>query len=235
MISGKKGQVFLLAAIIIGITLISVSIKYNTVVEYPLVTDYKEISDNYLTEAPKIINYARYNNFEEKDQLESFTKAYREQAIKKDPNFGIFYAFRDELGKVHLVNTLNNRVLTIVVREDCGLDNCPIIANQEIYGKISSDASVCLAGSGCVSTEIPVENFGGVYINNIDLDILKSSTLQICLTPPATSEEDPTDCTAQIGGALTVLTSSEKLDDTTLKYFGLESGKRVDVIVEEYK
>ena len=61
-VKGKKGQVFLVAAIILGLALISVTTKQNTAKEYPIISDYEELSNNYLTEAPKIINYAKYNN-----------------------------------------------------------------------------------------------------------------------------------------------------------------------------
>ncbi len=52
----KKGQIFIIAAIIFALAIYSVAIQYNTIKTYHGLEDYKELSDNYKKEYPKVPN-----------------------------------------------------------------------------------------------------------------------------------------------------------------------------------
>ena len=109
----KRGQIFLIAAIIFAMGIYSVAINYNTIKTYAGLEDYKELSENYQTEYPKVINFAIYNGTNPEEAAENFTQAYLAQVKGKDPNFGVFYLFKDNQGNLHIVNMLNNKVISL--------------------------------------------------------------------------------------------------------------------------
>jgi len=238
----KRGQVFLLGAIIIGLALVAVSVKYNTATEYKLLSDYEELSGNYLTEAPKVINYAKYENLDEGEKLKEFTKSYKEAASKKDPNFGIFYMYRDEDGTVRVLNTLNKRVLTIrVIDPETGT----AVSSVESYGDIESVGSVCVSGLGCTEEVVAVENFGGIYAEELDIEPIGSGGIEVCLPICDEGEEgDECDeaCAQPFGGILNILTNTEKpieggifeRSERALTAEGDPTGVSVQFTIEEF-
>src|SRR3989338_3031554 len=115
----KRGQIFLIAAIIFVMSIYSVAIEYNTIKTYPGLEDYKDLSENYQKEYPKIINFALYNGSDPNAAIDNFTQAFLKDAKTKDPNFGVFYIYKDKDGNLHIVNTLNNKVIKL---EFIGLD-----------------------------------------------------------------------------------------------------------------
>ena len=113
----KRGQVFLLAAIIFSIAIYSVAIQYNSIIVYPNLEDFEDISENYQNEYPKVYNYAVYKGDNVAEKIDEFSADFVDEARKRDPNFGVFYAFQDVNGNVHIVNTLNDKVLTIKTQD----------------------------------------------------------------------------------------------------------------------
>ena len=114
----KRGQVFLLAAIIFSIAIYSVAIQYNSIIVYPNLEDFEDISENYQNEYPKVYNYAVYKGDNVAEKIDEFSADFVDEARKRDPNFGVFYAFQDVNGNVHIVNTLNDKVLTVKFKND---------------------------------------------------------------------------------------------------------------------
>src|SRR3989344_6584619 len=200
MFKGKRGQVFLLAAIVIGLAIVSVTIIYNKIKEYPLITDYKELSENYLTEAPKIINYARYNDEVEADRLNAFTNIYTDAAKQRDPNFGVFYTFRDESGVVHILNTLNNRVLNIKIIDT---SSGAVTGSVESYGDIQAEGNVCVTGAGgCFTTGTDLSNYQGTYSQDIEVQTVGNQEIIVCVNDDL--------CTYPLPGILNILTNTEE-------------------------
>src|SRR3989344_1266572 len=155
---------------------------------------------NYITEAPKVINYAKYENLDEGEKLKEFTKSYKEAASKKDPNFGIFYMYRDEDGTVRVLNTLNKRVLTIrVIDPETGT----AVSSVESYGDIESVGSVCVSGLGCTEEVAAVENFGGIYSQDLTIGAVGDEGIKICI------DEANGLCT-ELTGVLNFLINTEK-------------------------
>ncbi len=164
--SNKKGQIFLIAAVIFVIALYSIIIPYNTIRTYSSLQDFKEIKDNYQNEFPKVINWARYNGIDPSSYLDQFTKDFLDEAKKQDPNFGLFYIFKDSEGNVHIVNSLNNKILNIEYSDpETGEKTSIKLSNsqQNVEGEI------CMNDLDCVDAETDLSNVdSGYYKFDID-------------------------------------------------------------------
>ena len=172
----KRGQVFLIAAVILALALFSVSVTYNSISVSPPLTEYRKLSDNYLTEYPKVVNFARFYNANEADAVSDFNSVFLGFARQKEPNFGVFYTFKDSRGNINIVNTLNKKVLHIEVvdgNRDVRLGFDLVSSNTRTSG------SICVDGVGCNNVPVSTADFGGTYsnvqeISNIqDGDILR--------------------------------------------------------------
>ena len=155
----KRGQIFLIAAIIFVMSIYSVAIEYNTIKTYPTPEDYKDLSENYQTEYPKIINFALYNGTNPVEAIDNFTIAFLEEAKKKDPNFGVFYIYKDSTGNLHIVNTLNNKVLKLEFTNVKGEQVSLALMSQSTQTK----GDLCIEGIGCNTVDTIVCNFDSAY------------------------------------------------------------------------
>ena len=166
----KKGQVFLIAAIIFIFAIYSVVIHYNTAKEYAGLEDYQDLTENYQNEFPKVANKAIYNNEDPNEELKKFNDKFLKQAKNKDPNFGTLYAYKDAQGNLHLVNTLTNKVITIELKDESR--NKKVTASLA-SGDIESTGCVSIdsAGLGCSSTPTAeIIEFGDKYRNTYDFN-----------------------------------------------------------------
>lgn len=155
----KRGQIFLIAAIIFVISVYSVAIEYNTIKTYPGLEDYKDLSDNYQTEYPKLINFALYNGTNPIPVIDNFTQTFLQEAKKKDPNFGTFYMYKDSQGNLHIVNTLNNKVLNI---NFIGIDGKEVTITL-FSQNTPSKGQICINNVGCNGVNTDIGNFDSKY------------------------------------------------------------------------
>jgi len=219
----KRGQVFLIAAIIISLALFSVSIKYNTIKEYPLTVEYKELSNNYLNEMPKIVNYALYENQDPIPLMNDFTNTYVKTTQQKDPNFGVFYTYEDERG-LHVVNTLNNRVLNIKIVNTENNRERNILSN----GRIQAGGTACIAGLGCTGTRAPANDFGGQWSQDMVINLESNEGIKICI--------NENDCTPEILGVMSLLTNTqEDIKGFQSRLQTSQSRTRVEINFEEVR
>ena len=155
----KKGQIFLIASIIFVLALYSVAIPYNTIKTYPALENYKDLSSNYQTEFPKVFNWALFQGLSIDQSLDKFNTAFIEQARKTDSNFGAFYMFKDSQGNLHIVNTLNNKVMNIKYTD--------ISADQVVLKLLSNNApangELCVEGQECAIGNIGVGSFDTAF------------------------------------------------------------------------
>ncbi len=163
----KKAQLFIIAAIIFIFALYSVVIKYNTAKSYTGLEDFKYLSDNYKSEFPKVANLALYTGkLAPAEALTIFSGAFVQQARAKDPNFGVFYLFKDSTGDLHIVNMLNKKAIIMDFTD-------PTVGDQVTIGLQSdgnpSDGQICIKGGDCVGSETGVGTFDEAYFKtNID-------------------------------------------------------------------
>src|SRR3989338_6527807 len=173
----KRGQIFLIAAIIFVMAIYSVVVEYNTIKTYPGLEDYKDLSENYQTEYPKIINFALYNSTNPVEAIDNFTQTFLQEAKKKDPNFGIFYIYKDAQGNLHIVNTLNNKVLKLELTNIKGEQITLTLLSQST----PTEGNLCIKGIGCNSVKGFVGSFDSAYyktevkdINRLKIEIPNS-------------------------------------------------------------
>ena len=183
----KRGQIFLIAAIIFAMGIYSVAINYNTIKTYAGLEDYKELSENYQTEYPKVINFAIYNGTNPEEAAENFTQAYLAQVKGKDPNFGVFYLFKDNQGNLHIVNMLNNKVISVQFKDaqdgkDVNLNLAD--ANQQTAGYL------CINNikETCTEAKAKVSDFDEAYYKKrLDKDKLPT---KLKISSPSLGEKE---------------------------------------------
>jgi len=155
----KRGQIFLIGAIVFVITIYSLVIPYNTVKTYPTPEGYTQLNENYQTEFPKVMNFAIYNGTNITSATDNFTIGFLNEAKKKDPNFGSFYIYKDTNGNLFISNTLNDKVLKLEFTDVKG-------KTVEI-GLLSADTisygNICITGVACMGAKTKVSNFGNNY------------------------------------------------------------------------
>ena len=93
----KKGQVYLLAVIIMGFLIFTIITPSNFLHKKITDDDFEELSENYQIESSKILNQLLNRQDLSRDLVESmflnFTVSFTSYSKTKNPNFGIFYAF----------------------------------------------------------------------------------------------------------------------------------------------
>ena len=199
----KKGQVFIIAAIIFSIAIYSVVIPYNTIKEYPGPEDFNELSENYKAEYPKVFNYATYEEgVELGPKLDEFTNVFLGEARKKDPNFGVLYLYKDVTGNVHVVNTLNQKVLNIRLTQ-IGAEELRITVPSSTT---NAGGEICVEGigTGCTTTNTNQGNFGSGFDNVEDFQNVQ----QLCFEVPGSIPRQCPDI-SDFSSHSTVLTQSE--------------------------
>ena len=93
----KKGQFYILAAVILCIVIFGVTVTVNKIEQEVETTDFVELAQNYVLETPALINYAIYGGFEQQpsDLLSDFTEDFVQYARKKNPKLGLLYVYKE--------------------------------------------------------------------------------------------------------------------------------------------
>lgn len=87
----KRGQFFILGAIILALALFVLMVKLNTFDETVLIKDFYPLSENYKTESVKVVNdaIAQGGATTPNKALDDFTQKYLNYARTIDPNAGL--------------------------------------------------------------------------------------------------------------------------------------------------
>ena len=172
MSMNKRGQLFIVAAVVFILVLFMLTIRYNTIREYEALEDFEDTAENYAGEYAKVYNLALYEGNVPEEKVKEFTETFVEETRKSDPNYGVFYVFKDTGGKVHILNTLNKKVLDIEVKDEKEVEKLTLFSeNSESTGEI------CIAPGSCQTTTTRVSNFGDQYTGDAELG--KASELLI--------------------------------------------------------
>ena len=145
----KRGQIYILAAIIVCMVAFLLVSKPNLIREQVLLQNFKGISSNYLTESPKVINEVLESGTPSEDltstctsdpllceirsKLSGFTRDFVDSYAKnQDPNIGLIYIYNDENGMI-IQNYLNNENVAFLGQSG---GNVLLNYNQEVSGDI---------------------------------------------------------------------------------------------------
>lgn len=115
IIMEKRGQVFLLAAIILSLAIFSLVLIYNNYEEKILLEDFPDLSKNYQVEAKKVVSESLISGDSAsitEIKLNTFTEDYlNKYARKVDPNIGFIYIFRRTTEQV--INGKNKVIMNV--------------------------------------------------------------------------------------------------------------------------
>ena len=165
----KRGQVFLIAAIIFIFAIYSVIIKYNQAQEYAALEDYDALTENYQNEFPKVANKALLNEKNVNDELKEFNQQFIDQAREKDPNYGALYAYKDQEGILHIVNTLTKKTINIEFNNEGTIRRLNDI--QLLSGDTESTGNIALEGVGSTDVNTETRRFGANFNNEQSIDL----------------------------------------------------------------
>lgn len=164
----KKGQVYLLAALILGFIPFLLATQTNIVRKIIIEDDFEELSKNYERESASFVNSLLINpsaNIEK--EFTKFTVLFTSFAKTKNPEFGLVYAFLHQ-GKVYLGNYLDTAITITTPAPKKIIWGC--------YAAV--DTSVSLAGLTIPTSSISLGKFSACNAtfaappgNNIKLDI----------------------------------------------------------------
>ncbi len=112
----KKGQVYILVAIVLCVALFGIVSVVNRFEQDPMVDDFEEISENYKVESQRFINSVlNKGNTDIQDAFPVFTYAFTSYSKSKTPGYGLIYAlsFEDEEGKQILIGNFLSETIEV--------------------------------------------------------------------------------------------------------------------------
>lgn len=147
----KRGQFYIIIALIISLALFGITYKVNEIKEPVLFSDFNDVSDNYISEATLVVNDALRDHEDVKNRVDTFTDNFLEYAKVRNPNIELIYLYSD--GKTY---TLVNRGV-----EETEIEGVSIPADQIIQGVTLE------VGGNEFAHQVPVsaENFGDDWVS----------------------------------------------------------------------
>lgn len=129
----KRGQVYLLAALILGFVLFILYSQTNLVRKTVVEDDFEELSKNYEIEGAKFVNSLLKNDKEVSNAFKNFTALFTSYSKTKNPDFGLIYAF-DYKTNLYVGNYLNHSITVKKGSKYKDLQGC--------YDKVKTSVSV---------------------------------------------------------------------------------------------
>ncbi len=172
----KKGQVYLLAALIIGFILFLLATQTNIVKKITIDDNFEEISKNYERESANFVNSLLVNpsiNIEK--EFTKFTVLFTSFAKTKNPEFGLVYAFLHQ-GNVYLGNYLDTTIAITTATPPKIIQGCYALVDTSvsIAGLTLSTSGISLGRfSQCNATfAAPPGNKIKIEIDSIDYELI---------------------------------------------------------------
>ncbi|MDD5331840.1 MAG: hypothetical protein PHE43_03405 [Candidatus Nanoarchaeia archaeon] len=129
----NKGQIYILAVIILALILVGVSSIVNKAEQEKIEGEFEKLSTNYDEESARFVNSLIYGEDPEMvEKFKGFTSFYSSYAKSQNPGFGLIYAFsykEDSSNKINIGNFLDESVYL----EDPNLGEIP-----GCYDKVSA-------------------------------------------------------------------------------------------------
>ncbi len=175
----KRGQFYIIIAIIISLAFFSIITPQNRVEETILFQDFNDVSLNYAEEAPKVANYGIFNDLNINSLLSDFTKDFLTFAKQRNPTVELIYVYnngtsvnmKSYLSETTVVET-ENKTLDLLGSEESTINNINLnIAGKDFTQQIP--LQIKNFGDEFSSADFPsskniILNVGGI-IHNFDL------------------------------------------------------------------
>jgi hypothetical protein len=130
----KRGQFYLIAALIIAAIIAGLVTIENFAITRPEPVKFYDLSDAFEKETTKIIDYGVYTPKEIDEQIKNFTENFLEYATEKEKEFGIVYVF----GNTTSITILNCAETTITA-EGKEIPSCKEAVTSNIGLQISPE------------------------------------------------------------------------------------------------
>lgn len=106
----KRGQIYILAAILFGFTIFTLTSKVNYTVDREIEDNFQELSDNYAIESSKFINtILESERMNVSREISRFTTKFEKFATNQNPDFGLIFLFPYE-GRIYIENYLDKSI-----------------------------------------------------------------------------------------------------------------------------
>ncbi len=169
----KRGQVYLLVAIILCFIIYLLIVERNISVEKVIEDDFKDLSTNYEVEGSKFVNSLMLSNERNiPDSFVNFSVLYSSYARAQNPYFGLVYAFYNN-NILYLGNYMDQPIMVDYKQGTIGLNGCYDDLNANIdFAGFSLDPGLkntilqktCIANiSASNLNEISIILNGGYY------------------------------------------------------------------------
>ena len=115
----KKGQVYLLAAVIIAVLIFSIAVARNVIFQQDVDKDFKRLSESYDLEAARVLNeYTAQGETPEEisPKFGQFSYDFASYARSQNPEFELFYVLKQ--GNKLLIGNFLNRSVQLVRADD---------------------------------------------------------------------------------------------------------------------
>src|SRR3989344_5880273 len=163
----KRGQVFILAALILSFIIFSLAVKVN-IANRPIIEgDFEGLSRNYDIESTKFINLLTEKNFREALKLEdvavlflNFTQDFTSYSKTQNPEFGVIYFFDFEssisgqgVGKLFVGNYLDQDIIVWTKEgEEQVVEGCKNTVNAGVsFGEFKFNTGVETLNFDCAT------------------------------------------------------------------------------------
>ncbi|MEK6974069.1 MAG: hypothetical protein AABW41_02430 [Nanoarchaeota archaeon] len=91
----KRGQFYIILAIVFSLLFLTIVMPVNIVQEAILIQDFNEVSNNYVQEAPKAANYGIFNDKDTRVILTGYTKDFLTFARQRNPSIELIYIYNN--------------------------------------------------------------------------------------------------------------------------------------------
>jgi len=199
----KRGQIYLLASIIIGLVIFVLASKTNIINITPTNNDFKEITENYNSESGKVMGELIKSGKSDSDvslNFASFSVLFTQYSKTKNPSFGLIY-FLNYNGILRIGNFLDQGVKIITpTNTEISLQGCfsqlpASISYGEFQQTFYRSLSYFQSGSAyaeCIR-EIPAPSFINLQIGDEQIDYrvdILANQPQVAVISRASSSQD---------------------------------------------
>ncbi len=154
----KRGQFYIIIVLLLSLAIFGLVAIPNRLEEAEILGDFNSLSQNYLTESPKITNYVLYNEGDVSNTLTNFTEDFIDYAKNINPTIGLIYVYHDQREKkIYVKNFLNESIKVLI----------PGQSPKDLFGSEQdtiNDVSLLIGGKKFVhSVPVPIENYEEGY------------------------------------------------------------------------
>ena len=139
---GKKGQFYIIAAVIIAVLLAGLATTINYAITSPTPTRFYDLSQQYNLESSKVIDYGVYQKYTPEvnisEKIQQFTEQFYDNAVIKDPDIEVIAIYGDA-NQINVFSATNNEIKII---NSAGTELQPAIPASKTVNNIDVQSSL---------------------------------------------------------------------------------------------